>query len=93
MNKARTVLWIGCAIGLSLAGLAGFIVLFAARLNSFWIVLAPIIFAVYQIPAAVVFALWKKRVRRNAAVLDDMPEERGDETEDGTPDTFGEKPF
>jgi len=83
MSKFQSVLWIGCAVGLALAGLAGFVVLFGGRLNSFWIILAPVIFAVYQIPAVVIFALWKKRLRKSIAVLEDSPEPAQDETEDG----------
>ncbi len=48
------------AVGLSAAGVAGFALLFIPRMNVYWIILGPVIFAVYQIPAVVVYALWKR---------------------------------
>lgn len=82
MSKFKSVLWVGVAVGFSIAGLAFFILLFGSRLNSFWVILAPVIFAVYQIPAVVIFALWKRRRRKNAAVQEDSPESADDEGEE-----------
>ena len=48
------------AIALSLGGIVGFVLLFIPQMDMYWFILAPMIFAVYQIPAVVVFALWKK---------------------------------
>jgi hypothetical protein len=52
------------AIILSLAGLAGFFLLFVRKMNVYWFILSPMIIAIYQIPAAVVYSLWKKRRRK-----------------------------
>lgn len=51
------------AVLFSLGGIAGFAFLFLRELNVFWLVVAPVIFAMYQIPAAVVWWWWKKRKR------------------------------
>jgi hypothetical protein len=65
MKKVVSILWLAGAIILSLGGAAGFIILFAPGMNVFWIILSPIIIAVYQIPAVVVYSLWKKRYKKN----------------------------
>lgn len=52
------------SIVLCLAGLAGFVFLFARDLNVYWLILSPVIIAVYQVPAAYCFWLYK-RARRD----------------------------
>ena len=64
MNPVLSTLWRSSAALLALAGVAGFIWLFARRMDLYWFILSPLILAVYEIPAAVVFALWKKAKRR-----------------------------
>ncbi|MGZ4886118.1 MAG: hypothetical protein ACXVJK_00255 [Candidatus Aminicenantales bacterium] len=49
------------AVLLSVAGLAGFIYLFVLDFNVYWLFLAPVIIALYQIPAAFFFWLYKKK--------------------------------
>lgn len=58
--------WLGpLAAGLlSLAGFVGFALLFIPRMNVYWFILSPIIIAVYQIPAVVVYGLWKRMRRK-----------------------------
>jgi hypothetical protein len=51
------------AVLFSLGGIAGFAILFLRDLNVFWLIVAPIIFAMYQIPAAAVWWWWKQRRR------------------------------
>jgi hypothetical protein len=51
------------AVLFSLGGIVGFIVLFVRDMNVFWLIVAPVILAVYQIPAAVIWWWWKKRTR------------------------------
>jgi len=65
MPKSSTALVAGVSLALSLAGLVGFILLLARRLTFFWLIIAPVIFAVYQIPAVVVYAYWKKKNRKD----------------------------
>ena len=64
MNKALSAAWLAAAILLSLGGIAGFILLFGPVMNVFWIILAPIIIAVYQFPAVAVYYFWKKKRRK-----------------------------
>ncbi len=64
MKKASSVIWLTGAAILSLGGLAGFVLLFFPVMNVFWLILSPVIFAVYQIPAVAVFFFYKKRKRR-----------------------------
>ena len=71
MSRMSSFLGVGLAVLLSLAGLGGFIVLLAREMNVFWLVLAPVIFAVYQIPAAVVYALWKRKHGKKMPSKDD----------------------
>ncbi|MBM3295033.1 MAG: hypothetical protein FJY82_10990 [Candidatus Aminicenantes bacterium] len=66
MNPLVSFLWRSSAALLALAGIAGFIWLFARDMNVYWFILSPLILAVYEIPAVVVYALWKKARRREA---------------------------
>ena len=56
------------AVLLSLLGIGAFILLFAPIFNIYWLILAPIILTLYQLPAIYVFNLWKKRTggKKNA---------------------------
>jgi riboflavin transporter FmnP len=63
MNKVLDTLLPVLAVLFSVGGIAGFFVLFVRDTNVFWLVVAPIIFAMYQIPAAAVWWWWKKRKR------------------------------
>jgi len=66
MDKAISTFLLAASILLSLGGIIGFIFLFGRDLNVFWVILTPIILAIYQIPAVAVFYLrkrWKRRGR------------------------------
>ena len=65
------------AVSLSVAGLAGFVYLFVRDFNIYWLILSPVIIAFYQVPAAFVFWLHKKR--RAAAAQAGGRQERGSE--------------
>jgi Na+-transporting methylmalonyl-CoA/oxaloacetate decarboxylase gamma subunit len=67
MKKASSVIWLTGAAILSLGGVTGFILLFFPGMNVFWLILSPMIFAVYQIPAVAVFFFYKKRKKRASA--------------------------
>jgi hypothetical protein len=88
MGKILSVIWLGAAIVFSIGGLAFFVLLFGRQINVFWIIVLPIIFAVYQIPAAVVFWLWRRKYRpsRPASSDEGDPGSGGRET-DPTADT------
>ena len=80
MNKALSTIMLAVSILLSLGGIAGFILLFGRDMNVFWMILAPIILAVYQFPAVAVFYFWKRRKRRSQA---GQEEKRTEEKEGG----------
>ena len=61
MKKMVSILWLAGVIILSLGGLAGFILLFARDMNVFWLILSPMILALYQAPAVYLFYLYKKK--------------------------------
>jgi phosphotransferase system glucose/maltose/N-acetylglucosamine-specific IIC component len=83
MNKTPSFVGPVLAAILSLAGLAGFIVLFARDMSVYWFILSPLILIVYQFPAFVVFRMWKrKRARAQAPEI----EEARDQTDDAEPD-------
>jgi len=48
----------------SLGGFAWFIILFIPDFNIFRLILAPVIIACYQIPAVVLFGLYKKKKQK-----------------------------
>ncbi len=56
--------WLTGALVLALGGLAGFILIFVRHMNVYWFILSPIILAVYEIPAVMVYGTWKKRRRK-----------------------------
>ncbi len=79
-RKSGACIYLLVSIALSLAGFAGFLFLFARDFNVFWLILSPVIIALYQIPA--VFFFWKyRRARRRPSPgepasgtgLDDAP--------------------
>jgi Ca2+/Na+ antiporter len=49
---------------LSLGGLAGFVYLFLLDLTVYWIILSPVILALYELPAVYVYWLYKRRKSR-----------------------------
>jgi hypothetical protein len=61
MKKVHSCLWLGAVVLASAGGLALFIVLFIPDINIYWIILSPVILALYQAPAVYLFWLWKKK--------------------------------
>jgi predicted membrane protein len=47
-----------------IAGIALFIILFVPDFNIYWLIISPIIIALYQAPAAYLFYLYRKTKRR-----------------------------
>jgi membrane protein implicated in regulation of membrane protease activity len=64
MSRFQASLWIGGSLLLSAAGLAAFIILFIPDFNVYWLIVSPLVIAVYQIPAVVLFYFYRKR-RKN----------------------------
>ena len=55
------------AIILSLLGTAAFVFLFAHDFNIYWLILSPVIFAIYQFPAVLAFWFHKKKQNKKLA--------------------------
>ncbi len=55
--------WLVIAIIVFIGGLAAFFFLFILDFNIYWLILAPVILAIYQSPAAYFFWLYKKTKR------------------------------
>lgn len=66
MPKILSALWLAGCVLLSLGAVAAFIYLFMLHLNIFYLILSPVIFAVYQFPAVLVFRMWKGWKRRHS---------------------------
>ncbi len=62
--RLRSLVFLVLSILASLGGIAAFILLFRRDFNVYWIVVAPVILAFYQLPAAWFFKLHKKAARR-----------------------------
>lgn len=60
VKKIYSILWLAACVMLSLGGVAAFIFLFAPIFNIYWLILSPIIIAMYQIPAVYFYWRWKK---------------------------------
>ncbi len=67
MKTGWSRIWVAAAAAASLAGFGLFAFLFIPHMNVYIFILSPILLAVHQIPAVVIFALWKRRRRREAA--------------------------
>jgi len=66
MKNVVSTLLLAAAILLSIGGIAGFVLLFVRDMNVFWLILSPIIFAMYQIPAVFLIWLWKKKRQKSS---------------------------
>ena len=71
MNKAYAGFLLLGSILAFVIGIAAFIFLFARDFNVFTLILSPVILACYQIPAVVLFWLYKRMRRRG----EDDPED------------------
>jgi len=60
-RRGNAFIFLALSIVLSLGGVAGFVVLFVRDFNVYWLILTPVILAVYQIPAVFFFWLYKRR--------------------------------
>ena len=80
MTQAFTRLLPVLAVLFSLGGIAGFYLLFLRDINVFWLIVSPVIFAMYQIPAAVMWWLWKRRRKAERGEEERKGEEPGPPT-------------
>lgn len=63
-------LWRAASLLLALGGVAGFVLIFVRHMNVYWFILSPIILSVYEIPAVMVYGMWKKRRERRRRKAD-----------------------
>ena len=49
------------SIVLGLAGIGGFVWIFARDFNIYWLILSPVIITLYELPAVYAFRLYRKR--------------------------------
>ena len=63
-EKLLTQLLLVSSILASLGGIAAFIILYIPQFHLYWLIVSPIIIAIYQAPAAYLFSLWRKRRKR-----------------------------
>ena len=64
MNKLYAPLWITGSVLFSIAGFVAFFLLFIPDFNMYWLILAPVILALYQAPAVLLFYFYKKRKKK-----------------------------
>jgi hypothetical protein len=58
--KTGATLYLAAAVVLGLAGIGGFVFLFAGNFNVYWLILSPVIITLYELPAVYVFRLYRK---------------------------------
>ncbi len=64
MKKFTLSLLLVSSVLASFAGIALFIILFVPDFNIYWLIVSPIIIALYQAPAAFLFYLYRKTKHR-----------------------------
>ena len=74
MKKFTLNLLLVSSILASLAGIALFIILFVPDFNIYWLIVSPIIIALYQAPAAFLFYLYRKTKHRRRIEESDVSE-------------------
>jgi Ca2+/Na+ antiporter len=62
--KINPHVWLALSIVAFIGGLAAFFFLFILDFNIYWLILAPVILAIYQSPAAYFFWLYKKSKKK-----------------------------
>jgi Na+-transporting methylmalonyl-CoA/oxaloacetate decarboxylase gamma subunit len=67
MRRLGPLLLLSGAVLFALTGLVAFVLLFVRGMNVYWFILSPLILAVYQMPAVVLFWLWKRGKKKSAA--------------------------
>ena len=64
MKKITLYLLLFSSILASIGGIGLFIILFVPDFNIYWLIISPIIIALYQAPAAYLFYLYRKTKQR-----------------------------
>jgi hypothetical protein len=60
-SKAATGSLLVASVVLALAGIGGFVFLFAGNFNIYWLILSPVIITLYELPAVYAFRLYRKK--------------------------------
>jgi hypothetical protein len=76
MSKTLPYLFLCASIIACIGGIVLFIVLFTPDFNIYWLILSPVIFALYQAPAAYLFRLYRRTKQKVRKPRDD--EEQND---------------
>ena len=79
MSKIIPYILLCASILACIGGIAFFIILFTPDFNIYWLILSPIILALYQAPAAYLFRLYRKTKKKSQKPPID--EERKDQKE------------
>jgi hypothetical protein len=79
MQRLGPFLLLAGAVLFAAGGLVAFVLLFLRTMNVYWFILSPLILAIYQMPAVVLFWLWKRRKAREAAAESEPPEDSEDQ--------------
>ena len=72
--RASAGAYLFASVVLGLAGIGGFVWIFARDFNIYWLILSPVIITVYELPA--VYAFWLYRKKRAADAGNGENEER-----------------
>ena len=60
MGNVKSIILLAASIFACLAGILAFYLLFILDYNVYWLILSPVIIAIYESPAAFLFWLYKK---------------------------------
>jgi len=64
MKKIYINLLLIGSIVTAVGGIGGFIILFIPEFNIYWLILSPIIIAFYEVPAVILYWLYKKNKKK-----------------------------
>jgi len=64
VKSIYSILLLVASIIASVGGILAFIFLFLLDFNLYWLILSPVILALYQSPAVFLFWLWKKKYKK-----------------------------
>jgi len=64
-RTGKSTVLLATAVLLSIGGLVAFVYLFVLDFNLYWLILSPVILALYQLPAAFFYWLHKRARRRS----------------------------
>jgi hypothetical protein len=75
MNKVYVGLLLIGSIVAAIAGIVIFLILFIPDFNIYWLILAPVIIACYEAPAALLYWLYKRQKQKLSGDTEDNQQE------------------